>query len=116
MKWEYLEDVAELLTQTFKEHNDIWKSADLNENELREFFRKEIEVHLRSQEKIRVEFNNPQIILNLVLLHLLRSLSSMNGLLAWPCTFKSMNTVRLPNASNSLRLNFSENWRRRARG
>jgi hypothetical protein len=63
-KEEYTEDVAELLASTFLHQNDIWKSIELPFSQLREFFLKEINIHMQSQNRLRKLNNRDDIVLN----------------------------------------------------
>lgn len=68
MSREHTEELSALFTETFLEMNQIWSSANLNKEELKAFFIKEITQHLDSEDRVRQRFNNPNIVLNQVLI------------------------------------------------
>lgn len=69
MKREYTEEVAVLFADTFLEMNQIWSSANLDKAVLKEFFIKEINDHMDSEERVRQRYNNPNIWMNQVLFY-----------------------------------------------
>jgi hypothetical protein len=71
LREEHTEDVQELMIEAFMINNKIWSSANLDQQQLRNFFHSVIKEHLESQNRVRRE-TLPNAVLNFVIFELCR--------------------------------------------
>lgn len=85
LKEEHLDDVKVLMADAFLSNNKIWSSAQLDRDQLIQFFHNVILEHLESQEQVRRD-GLPHAVINFVLIILSRFTSLMANLSAVCCT------------------------------
>lgn len=81
MKEEHIEDVKQLLVNGFLSNNQIWSSAQLDREQLCQFFHNVILEHLESQNQVRRE-GIPNAVINFVPFLISRFTSLMGDLWA----------------------------------
>jgi hypothetical protein len=69
VKYEYIDELSVLFTDTFLEMNKIWAAANLDKEVLKSFFVQEIKAHLEAEDRVRKLYNDPGIRMNQVLIH-----------------------------------------------